>query len=268
MTRYYDIGLNLFSRPFPDPEKVLRNARDASVTCILTGSDPEENERIHTFTKTHSGVFGTAGIHPHNADDAREEDFRRIREILRENPRVVAVGECGLDYDRMFSAKDSQLDCLRRHMDLAEEVDKPMFLHERDASEDLMRLFEDRKELCRRSVVHCFTGDWDTLRRYISMGFMIGITGWICDDRRAEALRDAVAALPNDRFMIETDAPYLTPKNAPGLSRINIPENIRYVAKDLAYYMSVPQEELEKYARQNTRRFFGLPEEEEFGVIT
>lgn len=267
MTRYYDIGLNLFSRQFPDPERILKNARDAGVTCILTGSDPEENEKIHTFTKTHTGVFGTAGIHPHNADEAREEDFRRIREILRDNPRVVAVGECGLDYNRMFSKKENQISCLKRHMDLAEELGKPLFLHERDASEDLMRLFEDRKDLCQRAVVHCFTGDWDTLRGYIAMGFMIGITGWICDDRRAEALRDAVAALPNDRFMIETDAPYLTPKNIPGLSRVNVPENIRYVAKDLAYYMSLSQKELEECARQNTRRFFGLPEEEEFGVI-
>ena len=167
----------------------------------------------------------------------------------------------------MFSKKENQISCLKRQMDLAEELGKPLFLHERDASEDLMRLFEDRKDLCRRAVVHCFTGDWDTLRGYIAMGFMIGITGWICDERRAEALRDAVAALPNDRFMIETDAPYLTPKNIPGLSRVNVPENIRYVAKDLAYYMSLSQKELEECARQNTRRFFGLPEEEEFGVI-
>lgn len=267
MTRYYDIGLNLFSRQFPDPEKVLRNAWDAGVTCILTGSDAEENETIHDFTKKHTGVFGTAGIHPHNADDVRDEDIRRIRQILLDNPRVVAVGECGLDYDRMFSKKENQIACLQRHMDLAEELGKPLFLHERDAGEDLMRLFSDRRDLCRNSVVHCFTGDWDTLREYISMGFMIGITGWICDDRRAQALRDAVAALPNDRFMIETDAPYLTPKNVEGLSRVNVPENIRYVAKDLAYYMSIPQEELEECARQNTRRFFGLPEEEEFGEI-
>ena len=123
------------------------------------------------------------------------------------------------DYDKN-SKTYKKLHNGSEHMDLAEELGKPLFLHERDASEDLMRLFEDRKDLCRRAVVHCFTGDWDTLRGYIAMGFMIGITGWICDDRRAEALRDAVAALPNDRFMIETDAPYLTPKNIPAWLRI------------------------------------------------
>lgn len=261
MIKYYDIGVNLFSRQFPDPEAVLKRAEEHGVSCILTGSDPQENEKINTFTKYHPGIYGTAGIHPHNADDATEDNISRIREIIKDNPRIVAVGECGLDYDRMFSTKENQIRILRRQMELAQELGKPMFLHEREASKDLQELFREAPELCRRSVIHCFTGNWDTLREYISMGFMIGITGWICDDRRAEDLRDAVSALPENRVMLETDAPYLTPKNVPGLARVNVPENIRYVARDLAYYMSIPQEKLEYYARQNTRSFFKLPEE-------
>ena len=260
MIRYYDIGLNLFSRQFPDPEKILKNAADQGVSCILTGSDMEENEQIDSFLKSHPGVYGTAGIHPHNADDAKQEDFDRICQIIKNNPQIVAVGESGLDYDRMFSARENQLKCLEHHIELAQQCRKPMFLHERDASKDLMACFRSAPELCKQSVVHCFTGDFRTMERYLEMGFMISITGWICDDRRATDLRDAVAGLPINRVMIETDAPYLTPKNVPGLSRVNVPENIRYVAKDLAYYMGIEEEDLISHARENTERFFGLTE--------
>lgn len=259
MIRYYDIGLNLFSRQFPEPENVLKNAREQGIVCILTGSDMEENEKIHAFTEKHHEVYGTAGIHPHNANDAKPGDFRRLQEILSQNPRIVAVGECGLDYDRMFSTREHQLRCLEQHIELAEKIQKPMFLHEREASADLMACFRVVPELCKRAVVHCFTGDRDTMETYLDMGFMISITGWICDDRRAKELRDAVAGLPTNRVMIETDAPYLTPKNVPGLSKVNVPENIRYVAKDLAYYMGIEEEELIQCARENTERFFGLP---------
>ena len=259
MIRYYDIGLNLFSRQFPDPEKILKNAADQGVSCILTGSDMQENEQINLFTKAHPGVFGTAGIHPHNADEATPDDFKRIRQIVMENPQVVAIGECGLDYDRMFSTRENQVRCLEKHIELAMQIQKPMFLHEREAADDLTACFRSAPEMCKKAVVHCFTGNLKTLERYLDMGFMISITGWICDDRRAKALREAVSRLPTNRVMIETDAPYLTPKNVPGLSKVNVPENVQYVAKDLAYYMGIEEEELILCARENTERFFGLP---------
>ena len=263
MIQYYDIGLNLFCRQFPDPERILEMAREQRIACILTGSDRQEIEKIHEFLPSHPGTYGTAGIHPHNASDATPEDFDRILEVLATNPQIVAVGECGLDYNRMFSPKEAQLACLEQHLQIAEETGKPLFLHERDASDDLIHALESHPDLCTRAVVHCFTGDAQTMKRYLDLGLMIGITGWICDDRRAETLRDAAGILPLNRVMLETDAPYLTPKNVPGLSRTNVPENIRYVAKDLAYYMSVDQEELETCARENTRRFFKLPQEDD-----
>ena len=133
--KYYDIGLNLFCRQFPEPENVIQGAKDNGVCCILTGTDPKENQKIDDFVKTHD-AYGTVGIHPHNADRAKQEDFRQIEQILAENPRVVAVGECGLDYDRMFSTKENQIRCLENHIVLAEKWEKPLFLHERDAAED------------------------------------------------------------------------------------------------------------------------------------
>jgi len=254
---YYDIGLNLFCKQFPDPEKIIREAQDQEICCILTGTDMKENRRIHEFVKTHD-AFGTAGIHPHNADRSRQEDFQLIEQMLSENPKIVAVGECGLDYDRMFSTKENQIRCLEKHIVLAEKLGKPLFLHERSAADDFVKRFKKHPDICKRSVVHCFTGDKATLDKYLSMGFFIGITGWICDDRRAKELRDAVSIIPLDRILVETDAPYLTPRNVPGLNRTNVPQNVKYVVKDLAKYMKVPEDVLTEHARKNTERLFQI----------
>lgn len=257
MIQYYDIGLNLFCRQFPDPEKIVRDAMDQGVCCILTGTDPKENEKIDKFVRTHD-AYGTAGIHPHNADRAMQEDFARIERIVSENEKIVAVGECGLDYDRMFSTKENQIRCLEKHIVLAEKLGKPLFLHERSAAEDFVKRFKKHQDICQKSVVHCFTGDRRALDQYLSMGFSIGITGWICDDRRAKELREAVHMIPLDRILIETDAPYLTPRNVPGLDRTNTPQNIVYVARELAKYMKVSEETSAEHARNNTERIFHI----------
>ncbi|HBH94495.1 MAG TPA: TatD family deoxyribonuclease [Ruminococcaceae bacterium] len=257
--KYYDIGLNLFCRQFRNPEKIIEDAAKNEVACILTGTDMKENTRINEFSKNHD-VYATAGIHPHNADSAKKEDFELIEKIASENERIVAIGECGLDFDRMFSTKENQIRCLEKHIVLAEKLNMPLFLHERSASADFIRRFKNHSDICYRSVVHCFTGDKSTLKKYLDMGFNIGITGWICDDKRGRELREAVKLIPLDRVMIETDAPYLTPKNVPGLDRTNVPQNIRYVARDLAKYMGVAEELLTENAKSNTERIFGIKE--------
>lgn len=255
--KYYDIGLNLFCRQFSDPEKIIADAEKEGVKCILTGSDTEENILVEGFVRSHQ-LWGTAGIHPHNADHAGENDYEIIEKCISGNKRIVAVGECGLDYNRMFSTRENQLECLKRHIEISQKYNKPMFLHEREAADDLTACFEKYPDICRRSVVHCFTGSKDTLERYLDMGFFIGITGWICDDRRAGELREAVTVLPLDRVLLETDAPYLTPRNIKGLDRVNVPQNIKYVAAELAKYMGVSEEELAAAARSNTERLFGI----------
>lgn len=254
--KYYDIGLNLFTRSFPHPEDIIEGAEEAGVKCILTGSERYDNEKVNDFVKTHD-LYGTAGIHPHSTDDAKEEDIDRIREIITTNPRIVAVGETGLDYDHMYAKKENQLYFFKKLIDLAEELKKPMFLHERDAADDFIACFEGHEELCRRSVVHCYTGNKEILQKLLDMGFYIGITGWICDERRGDELRDAVSILPLDRVMVETDAPYLTPRGF-HLPRTNVPQNITYVVETLASYMHVRGEELRLHALENTEKFFGI----------
>lgn len=255
--KYYDIGLNLFCKQFPDPEKIICDAAENGVACILTGTDRKENKKIDSFVKNHQ-VYGTAGIHPHNADSAKKEDFELIEKLAVQNPKIVAIGECGLDYDRMFSTKENQVRCLENHIVLAEKLNKPLFLHERSAENDFIRRFKRHRDICKKSVVHCFTGNKETLEQYLEMGFSIGITGWICDDRRAKELRRAVPIIPLDRILIETDAPYLTPRNVKGLGRTNVPQNIIYVARELAHYMKVSEEILIENARKNTERIFQI----------
>ncbi len=255
--KYYDIGVNLFCRQFKEPDKIINNAMKEGVRCILTGSDMNENRLVDKYTRNHS-CYGTAGIHPHNADRFSDEDIVKLESIITGNLDIVAVGECGLDYDRMFSSKENQLNCFRKQIRLARKLGKPMFLHERSAFEDMTACFEDQKEICRRSVIHCFTGGVNEIRRYLDMGFYIGITGWICDNRRAEALRIAVKELPLEKLLIETDAPYLTPRGIKGLGNINVPENIKYVTKALSVYMNKNEEEIISNARKNTERLFLL----------
>ncbi len=257
LVKYYDIGVNLFCRQFSDPEKIIRQADDEGVCCILTGTDMRENQKICEFVRDHS-AFGTAGIHPHNADRSKPEDFKLMEQWISENRKIVAVGECGLDYDRMFSTKENQIRCLEKHILLAEKLNMPLFLHERSAADDFIKRFKKHQDICKRSVVHCFTGNKAILDRYLSMGFYIGITGWICDDRRGKELQEAVGMIPLDRIMVETDAPYLTPKNVQGLHRTNVPQNIKYVVRELAKHMRVTEETLMENARKNTERIFGL----------
>lgn len=186
------------------------------------------------------------------------ENSDLIEQIISENKKIVAVGECGLDYDRMFSTKENQIRCLEKHIVLAKKLNMPLFLHERNAADDFIKRFKKHPDICKNSVVHCFTGNKETLDKYLSMGFFIGITGWICDDRRAKELREAVSIIPLDRILVETDAPYLTPKNVPGLGRTNVPQNIQYVVRNLAKYMKVSEDVLMENARKNTERIFRI----------
>ena len=255
--KYYDIGVNLFCKQFPNPEQIINDALQSGVTCILTGTDPKENRQIDTFINNHQ-AYGTVGIHPHNADSTRDKDYLEIEKIAKTNNKIVAIGECGLDFDRMFSTKENQIKCFEKQIEIAETLNMPLFLHERNAVEDFIKVLSNHKEICKKSIVHCFTGNAETLKKYLSMGCYIGITGWICDSRRAKDLRQAVRYIPLDRIMIETDSPFLTPKNIQGLNKTNYPQNVKYVAKELAIHMGVPENILISKAKENTEHFFSI----------
>lgn len=254
-TRYVDSGVKLFSKRFDDPERIHENAERANVAYVVNGTDFESSQKAVEWSRTHD-VCVTVGIHPHGADRARSEDYETFRKWAMENPNVVAIGETGLDYDRLYSSKDGQILNLERHVEIARELGLPMFLHERSAVEDFVAMFARNADMAERSLVHCFAGDEETLERYLEMGFRIGITGWICDDRRAGDLRRAVKKLPLDRVLVETDGPFLRPKNVSGLFGPNVPENVEYVTRELAKWMEVDEEMLRRATVENAEKFY------------
>ena len=186
--RYIDIGVNLMGKQFDkDREEVVRDSLKKGVGLIITGTDLKSNQAAADYIgeKMPEKTWCTCGIHPHNADRWNDDYRSKLEALIRRNRQsIVALGEAGLDYDRMFSARENQKKCFSDILDMAGDLDLPLFLHERAAEQDFIRLLKNRRELCRRSVVHCFTGTRETAYRYLQLGCYIGITGWICDDRR------------------------------------------------------------------------------------
>ncbi|MBR2991431.1 MAG: TatD family hydrolase, partial [Solobacterium sp.] len=178
--KYIDICVNLFSERLPDPDEVIRKAAAEEILCIADGCDMASNARLDAYLRTHEGIYGTVGIHPHDAKDMQEGDTERLAELMRTNERIIAFGECGLDYDRMYSPRDVQLACFNAQVELAERYEKPLVIHEREAVSDTLRILEDHRAQAGRSVIHCFTGNADTVKQYVDLGLYIGITGWVC----------------------------------------------------------------------------------------
>ncbi len=237
-----DIGANLTNRAFQgDLDEVLERAAGEGVGAILvTGTSVAGSRRAREIAVERRKLasprlFATAGIHPHQASSASREALAEIRELsLRD--RVVAVGECGLDYNRDFSPRDRQRACFEAQLEIASEVRKPVFLHERDAYEDFARLLERWRPKLVGGVVHCFTGERAALERYLALDVHIGITGWVCDERRGAHLRTLVRLVPEGRLLVETDAPYLLPRDLgqrPAAGR-NEPAFLGHVARTVA----------------------------------
>ncbi len=212
-----DIGANLTHDSFDaDRAAVLQRARDHGVArMVVTGASREGSEAALALAQQHPGVlFATAGVHPHHATDYDDATHAHLRALLQE-PEVVAVGETGLDYFRNFSPREAQIAAFERQLETAIDCGKPLFLHQRDAHEDFLACLDAVRGQIGKAVVHCFTADRAELEHYLERDFYIGITGWICDERRGHHLRDIVGMIPADRLMIETDAPYLLPRDLP-----------------------------------------------------
>lgn len=269
--KFMDIGVNLFSSQFAGREReIAERAAESGVGVIITGSSLRSSRQAAEFAevynkereagneKTRFPVYSTAGVHPHDAKHCDEDTIAELRKTLTGHASAIAVGECGLDYDRMFSPAEVQRLWFERQIALAEELELPLFLHERAASEDFSAILAGHPDACRRAVVHCFTGTRKEAERYLELGCMIGVTGWVCDERRNGDLLEALQSIPAERLMAETDAPYLKPRGIKGLKGSNVPENIRYVVERIASEKHMETEKLAEILLNNTRRFFGI----------
>ena len=257
-----DIGANIAHDSFDeDRADMMQRAADAGVSrIVVTGSSDTSNARAALLAEQSPGVlYSTAGVHPHHASDYTDESDSLIRSLIRKDA-VVAVGECGLDYFRNFSPREAQLAAFRRQLEIAKESGLPVFLHQRDAHDDFVELLEPAMPDLSRAVAHCFTGEGESLREYVAMGLYIGITGWICDERRGKHLHDIVSIIPDDRILIETDAPYLLPRTVrpKPKSRRNEPMYLPEVARVVAEARGQSEEHIAKITTANAERFFGL----------
>lgn len=259
-----DIAGNLTNKAFrEDLLAVLQRATDAGVSAIVVaGVSTTTSRRGLEMALHHRGplqLVATSGIHPHHASDATPEALREIAELASKE-RVVAVGECGLDYNRNFSPPDAQRRAFEAQLEIASGTTKPVYLHERDAHDDFARILERWRPKLAGGVVHCFTGDRRTLERYLAMDLHIGITGWICDERRGQHLFDLVRLVPRGRLMVETDCPYILPRDMipkPSSGR-NEPAFVVHVARAVAKHRGETFEDLAAHTTATARALFGL----------
>ena len=262
-----DIGANLGHDSFDhDRDAVLQRARAAGVTqLVVTGASREGSPKALQLAQAHPGVlYATAGVHPHHASEYTDECDVELR-ALHAHPQVVAVGECGLDYFRDLSPRPAQRRAFERQLQIAADlavagVAKPLFLHQRDAHADFMAMMANFEGRLGPAVVHCFTGTRAELFAYLDHDWYVGITGWLCDERRGQHLRELVRHIPANRLLIETDAPYLLPRTVkPQPShRRNEPMYLAHIVEELARDRGEDVAVTAAQTTANAREFFRL----------
>lgn len=257
-----DIGANLSHESFAaDLERVLDDARAIGITHIgVTGTSVTGSEAAADLARDYTGfLFATAGIHPHEAGHY-DADARAALADLARRDEVLAVGETGLDYFRDFSPRERQREAFAGQLALAAELQMPAFLHQRDGHGDFVAILAEYRNALPRAVVHCFTGTEAELRDYLDLDMYIGLTGWICDERRGHHLHDIVALIPENRLMLETDAPYLLPRTIrpKPKTRRNEPANLQYVLATVAECLGKSEKAVAAMTTRNARDFFNL----------
>jgi TatD DNase family protein len=262
MNELIDIGVNLAHRRFEvDREAVIARAQAAGVRqMVITGTSLGSSRQALNLARGRPDVLSsTAGIHPHDAKNATAAALSEIRELAMAS-EVRAIGECGLDFDRDFSPRPAQEAAFEAQLEMAASLGKPVFLHERAAHERFVAIIHRWRPRLRGAVLHCFTGTASELDAYLALDIHIGITGWINDERRGLGLREVVARIPADRLMIETDAPFLTPRDARPLprDRRNEPSLLTYVLAAVARAIGKPEAQVALETTRTAREFFGI----------
>jgi TatD DNase family protein len=257
-----DIGANLAHDSFDaDRDAVLARARRAGLSAIVvTGSDVASARAALQLARAHPGfLYATAGLHPHHAANLDEETLQALHELALA-PQAVATGEMGLDFFRDFAPRPVQERAFQRQLEMAAAVGKPVFLHQRDAHARFLPILREQLDRFPAAVVHCFTGSRAELRDYLDLGLYIGITGWICDERRGRHLLECVRDIPPDRLMLETDAPYLLPRSLQPrpASRRNEPAYLTAVLATVAQALGRPADEVAAATTATARQFFRL----------
>ena len=256
---YFDIGANLTHESFDkDFITVIEEAKQNNVKkiCITSTSIEDTKDSLKLSENDQNFFITTCGIHPHYADTFEMSNIEEIK-ALSSHPSVKAIGETGLDFNRNYSKKENQILCFKSQIEIAQELNLNLFLHQRDAHKDFMDCFNNI-DLKANAVVHCFTEDKEKFYEYLDRGFWIGFTGWICEPLRGKHMIDLISSMPLDRIMIETDSPYLLPKNLKIKGRRNEPKFIIEVAKRIASLQNKSLEDIAQIFFENSLKFFDL----------
>lgn len=258
----FDIGVNLTSDQFAGQHsEIISRAKQSGIkNMLLIGSDIDDSTDAIKLA-TEYNLIASAGVHPHQAKSVNDitQLQAQLTDFVHQHSCVKVIGECGLDYNRDFSPRPQQRDVFAAQVALANTLQLPLYMHERDAHDDFYQI---AKESHGKGVVHCFTGSKEALKRYLDLGFYIGITGWVCDERRGAQLQQLVPYVPSDRLLLETDAPYLLPRTIvpKPKSRRNEPAFLCYVVKEVAKLLKRSEQEVATLSYQNALTLFNLTE--------
>lgn len=254
-----DVGVNInHSFLIDDIGKTLDEMREAGVNgMICIASDLEESKLVQSLGQKHSQIWNTLGCHPHQAK-TWNIDSKTIFSELIQTAKPIAIGETGLDFNRNYSTPSEQFYAFDEQIELAIEHQLPLYLHERDAHQEMLERLRQHPDLAKKSVIHCFTGNQQELDNYLELGLYIGVTGWVCDERRGADLQVSVPHIPLDKLLIETDAPYLLPRNIRPRPKKNHPKYLPWVAMEVARLKGVTCEELILNTTKNTESLFGI----------
>ncbi len=260
MAGFIDIACNFTHPSFAhNLERVLLDAETVDVKkFVLLCASLKDLESIQSIkAKDPSKFFITAGIHPHHANEILDLNGLTLTDVLQ-GIQPDAIGETGLDYFRNISPPEIQRESFAMHIDIAKDLKKPLYLHQRDAHDDFVKILQNHSRGLPRFVVHCFTGTQKQLDAYLELGAYIGLTGWICDEKRNQDLRASIKTIPLDRLMLETDCPYLLPKNLPNKPKKNInePQFLPHIANEVSQLMDISIEKLREATLKNTEFFF------------
>jgi TatD DNase family protein len=257
MTTWIDTHCHLTERYVDDDvETLVSEATEAGVSRIVNigcGPTLDDCREAVNLAERFESVWATVGMHPHEADGVDEQFFEGIRELAK-HPKVVAIGETGLDYHYENSTRDNQRRSFRRHFELAREVNLPVVIHNRDSDEDCIDILNDVKPDDVGGVVHCFSASWELARTALDHGFFLGFTG-IATFNSAESVREVLRKAPNDRIVVETDSPFLAP--VPHRGKRNRPKFVADVGRSVAETLGLSVEETAELTTRNACRLYG-----------
>ncbi len=255
-----DIACNFTSERFnKDLDEVIKRAIANKITKfgLICSRMSDLNKLLKIYKQYSKSMFYTIGVHPHHANEINDDYLKKLKNVITTN-NPHAIGETGLDFFRNLSTYEEQIYVFEEQIKIAIDTNKPLFLHQRDSHDDFIKILRKYSSDISKAVVHCFTGTQGQLDDYLELDCYIGITGWICDEKRNVELRKAIKKIPLEKLMIETDCPYLIPKNLvekPKNNR-NEPTNLNHIINEIAVLMEIDIDILRKQTFENTINYF------------